>query len=138
MTLTYLYLPPASKLPNLSNLKPFRAVIIVESDVTEQWQELVSTWLVKSGCFYMMAWGKESSTWYDSVKMANLVEVNFANISDEKLVMTTWHERETLKNVFNFSKYCAFHEQVDLENTILVHISHENREQELLIDYLDA
>jgi hypothetical protein len=38
----YLQLKPGSTLPDISNLNPFRSVVIVEEMVTLEWQERVS------------------------------------------------------------------------------------------------
>src|SRR5689334_494931 len=110
----YLQLKPESDLPNVSPLAPFRCVVIIEEIVTPEWQAKVSSWLVKSGCLYMMAWGKECGTWDDSVDYANLERFNHGDIPDENFVMTTWHADETLIEVFWFSKHSAFHPSVEI------------------------
>jgi hypothetical protein len=52
--------------------------------------------------------------------------------------MTTWHEKESLNDVFWFSKNNAFHPTVELQHTVILHISRNNREQELLAAYASA
>jgi hypothetical protein len=131
----YLQLKPESTLPEISSLKPFRCVIIIEETVTPEWQEQVSNWLVKSGCLWMMAWGKECDTWDDSVDYANLKEFNYGDIPEEKSVMTTWHANDSLMEVFWFSKHSAFHPQVEIRNTLLLHISNSSKMQEFLDKY---
>jgi hypothetical protein len=138
MITKYLQLKPESDFPDISELRPFRSVIIVDENVTSDWQSLVSAWLVKSGCLYMMAWGKECKTWDDSVDYANLEEFNFGDIPEEKFVMTTWHEDEPLKEVFWFAKHSAFHPTEELQNTLILHISSMNKEKELLLEYESA
>ena len=49
--------------------------------------------------------------------------------------MTTWHENEPLKDVFFFSKHNALHPKVELKNTLLLHISNSNKENEFLNEY---
>ena len=131
----YLQILPNSVLPKITKLNPFRAIIIIEEHVAENWQTEVSEWLVSSGCLYTMAWGKNCSSWDDSVDYANLEEFDFGEIPKEKFVLTTWHENEPLKEVFHFSKYNAFHLTVEIKNTLLLHISKTNKELELLKDY---
>ena len=136
MTITYLLLNPKSLLPDISVLSPFRSVVIIDEVVPSDWQSLVSAWLVKSGCMYMIAWGKDSSTWDDSVDFANLKEFEFADIPGDKFVMTMWrNEDELLREVFWFSKNVAFHPVVELLNTLILHVSSMNREIELLSEY---
>lgn len=86
----------------------------------------------------MMAWGNECSSWDDSVDIANLEEFNFDEIPEAKFVMTTWHEKVPLKEVFWFAKHNAFHPTVDLENTLILDISSANREKQFLVEYNDA
>lgn len=138
MVTKYLQLKPGSELPQISALKPFRAVVIIEEESTLEWQNLVSTWLVKSGCLYMMAWGLGCSTWDDSVDFANLAAFNYGDIPDDESVMTTWHEDEPLSEVFGFAKNSAFHPTVELCNTLILQISSESKEKELLSEYVGA
>ena len=119
----YIQLQPGSALPDISDLSPFRSVVVIEESVTPEWLAQVSDWLVKSGCLYMMAWGKECSTWDDSVDTANLEIFNYKNIPDDKFVMTTWHEDELLKEVFWFSKHSADHPEIEISSTLVLHIS---------------
>lgn len=136
----YLHLKPETPPPTIAALPPFRAVVIIEANVTPEWQSLVSSWLVKSGCLYMMAWGVNCSSWDDSVDMANGEQFNFASIPEDKFVLTTWHTDEPLEEVFWYSKNNALHSysSVELERTVLLHISANNRERELLKAYADA
>ena len=138
MTVKYLQLEPTSEVPDISALNPFRAVVIVEENVSLEWQIQISNWLVSSGCLYMMAWGLNCVTWDDSVDLANLEQFNHGDIPDEKLVITTWHENEPLKEVFWFSKHSAFHPDVDIKNNLLLHISKQNNEKYLLDKYTKA
>ena len=84
---------------------------------------------------YMMAWGKDCSSWDDSVDLANLKDFNFEEIPDEKFVMTTWHNNEPLEEVFWFSKRSAFHPNIEMQDTLIIHISDQNNEQGLLTRY---
>jgi hypothetical protein len=138
MVMQYLQLEPGSNPPDISALKPFRTVVIVDDKPTSEWQAQVSEWLVRSGCLYMMAWGKECSSWDDSVDSANLEEFDFGDIPEDKFVMTTWHENDSLRDVFWFSKNNAFHPTVELQNTVILHISWNNREKELLAGHAGA
>ena len=138
MIARYLQLKAESELPDISALSPFRAVIVIDEIVTSEWQTRVSNWLVKSGCLYMMAWGIDSSTWDNSVDIANLQEFDYEDIPEDKFVMTTWHEEESLREVFWFSKNNAFHPTVHLSNTLILHVSSKNKEKDFLSKYADA
>jgi hypothetical protein len=134
----YLHVKPGAVLPDAPRLAPFRAVIIAEAQVSPDWQAAASDWLVQSGCLYAMAWGVNSSSWDDSVDVANMEQFDFKEIPQDRFVMTTWHEDETLAEVFWFSKNNAFHPTVDLENTLLLHIATEEREKEVVRSYAEA
>lgn len=135
MPVTYIHLAPDSTALNGLAEGPSRVVLIAEAQVTPTWQHQVSQWLVERGCVYMMAWGQDCSTWDDSVDMANLEQFDFEPIPEERFVMTTWHEKETLQEVFWFSENCARHPVVEATRTVLLHISAEPREVELLGAY---
>jgi hypothetical protein len=130
----YLHLEPESTLPDMHN-EPTRTVVIIEANVSPVWQEMVSNWIVRSGCLYMMAWGIECSSWDDSVDWANIDKYGEGPIPDDGFVATTWHSDETLANVFWFSKNCATHPVVDLKRTMILDISNESRKVQLLKAY---
>jgi hypothetical protein len=111
---------------------------MVEKSVSPEWQEQVSDWLVKSGCKYMMAWGKKCSSWDDSVDLAILKKFNYGDIPDDNFVMTTWHEDEPLKEVFWYAKNNAVHHTIEVENTLLLHISLDSKELEYLNEFSKA
>ncbi len=112
--------------------------MVIEEEVSPEWQAMVSTWLVASGCLYMMAWGIGCSSWDDSVDMANLEAFNFGEIPESRFVMTTWHDDEPLSEVFWFAKENANHPAEELQATVLLHISAVPREAELLASYAAA
>ena len=113
-------------------------IVVVEAEVSPEWRSLVSCWIVRSGCLYMMAWGVECSSWDDSVDRANLEEFRFGDIPEDRFVVTTWHADESLAEVFRFSKNNAFHPTVELQQTVLLHTAAESKEHELLAAYAQA
>jgi hypothetical protein len=133
----YLWLPSGAAPPDLP-IGPFRAVIVIEEPVEPDWRNRVSEWLVKSGCLYMVAWGHECSAWDDSVDWANLDEFGFGEIPEERFVLTSWHEKETLAEAFWFAANCAFHSTVDLPITLIIHVSELPGEAEMLELYRKA
>src|SRR5262245_34396577 len=87
----YLHLEPGAAPPRLDGRAPFKAVVVIDSDVTPAWQTQVSEWLVRSGCRYMMAWGRKCSDWDTSVDQASLAIFGYGKIPESEFVMTTWH-----------------------------------------------
>ena len=131
----YVHIEPGATPPTIGSAQPFRAVVIIESDVSREWQSSISDWLVQSGCLYMMAWGENCNSWEDSVDRANIKQFKPAEIPDSEFVMTTSHEREPMEEVLWFSKNNAFHPTVMLKRTVLVHISLHSKQDELLKAY---
>src|SRR5215213_4311350 len=115
----YVRVAPEGDMPDVA-ASPARVVVIAESAVSPFWQARVSTWLARSGCLYMMAWGENCSSWDDSVDVANLEEFNFGEIPDDRFIMTTWHTDEPLREVFWFSKHNATHPTVEIDRTVLL------------------
>jgi hypothetical protein len=129
---TYLHLRPGDIPPRLENLAPFKAIVVVEDEVMPEWQAMVSEWLVRSGCRYMMAWGLRCSEWDDSVDLANLRGFDFGEVPEDEFVMTTWHETDSLHETFWFSERVAMHPSLNLEQTYVIHISPNERATDLL------
>lgn len=75
----------------------------------------------------MMAWGKDCGSWDDSVDWANLETFDFRDIPDNEFVMTTWHENESLQEVFRFAKEMAHHPAVKLDNVLILHVGAEEK-----------
>lgn len=135
--MTYLRLEPGSMVPKIT-YGPSRMVVVVEEDVSDEWRARVSDWIVRSGCLYMMAWGINCSSWDDSVNWANIDEFGIKSIPEASFVVTTWHDDEPLGEVFWYSKNCALHSVVNLERTIILHISKQERSDEFLLAYAAA
>ena len=132
-TAHYFRIAPPEVLPDVAFLAPFKAIVVLEAAYTEEWQNEVSAWLVASGCRYMMAWGPNCTAWDDSVDWADR-EARNLDPDDQKIVMTTWHDDETLESVFWFSQFCAnfSYDDVELTNALILHVSNEERRSELL------
>lgn len=138
MTTSYLHLPPGCGLPRIGSSGPFKAVLVLEQTVADDWQNRVSEWLVRSGCLYMMAWGVECSSWDDSVDWAKLAVNGYDDIPDDRFVMTTWHDNEPLAETFWFAGHAACHPTVALDQIAIIDIGPVNRESSLIEAYRAA
>lgn len=74
--LTYIHLPPGSPFPELPCLRT-RVVVVVDAEVSQEWQMLASKWIIDIGCMYMMAWGIDCTSWDDSVDYAHLEKYDY-------------------------------------------------------------
>jgi hypothetical protein len=117
------------ELPSVEEFSPYKAVVIVDLDCEQSWQKKVSEWLVSSCCKYMMAWGKDCSSWDDSVDNAFIQLSGWTELPN---LLTTWHDDEPLSEVFEFCKYSAMHEECELDSTLIVHISDVNQKEIML------
>ena len=134
----YVHLRAGTEPPQQAWSAPFRAVVIAEGEVSPEWRTKVSAWLVNSGCLYMSAWGTDCSAWDTSVDIANIEACGYGEIPEDKFVMTTWHENESLAEAFWFAKNNAHHPTLNLQNTVLVHVAHSERRNELLASFTEA
>lgn len=134
----YLNLRPEDALPQIDHLSPFVAIVVIEDEVSQIWQWEVSRWLVLSSCRYVLAWGLDCSSWDDSVDEANLEAFDYEDIPEDKIVMTTLHEDEDLDEVFWFAKHRAAHPVVTLNTTLILHISTENKKDEMEAAFAQA
>jgi hypothetical protein len=133
----YLHLKPGQTPPEMRG-GPFKAVVVIDEPVASEWRHLVSAWLVRCGCLYMMAWGPDCSLWDDSVDHANLAEFDYADIPDDKFVMTTWHDKEPLSEALWYAAHNAHHPDVVLRRTLIVDIAQGDRRKQLLAEYDQA
>lgn len=118
--------------------RPFRAVLIAEQSVEQTWRDQVAAWLVESGCLYVVSWGVDCEAWHDSVDWAVLDAFDFGEVPDDRFVMTTWHDKEPLAEALWFAGYCASHPDIDLGETIIVHVAQAERRADFLDAYWDA
>lgn len=129
----YVRIAPGETLPNIAQHAPLKAVVVLQSEYPNDWQNEVSDWLVQSGCRYMMAWGPNCTTWDDSVDWADMRARNYED-DDSAFVMTTWHDKESLESVFWYARFCAMfsYDDVELPETVIVDVSQTDHQTELL------
>ena len=108
----YHQLLPGAPPPLNPPARPYRAAVVVEAAVTDEFRNAIAEWLVKTGCLYMVAWGDQCSEWDDAVDWVNLEDTNFEEIPDDRFVMTTWHAQESLAESIWFAKHVALHPHV--------------------------
>ena len=131
--ITYLRISEREALPSIDRFGPFRAVVVLDGEYSDAWQDEVSKWLVDGGCLYMMAWGPDCSSWDDSVDLAQIRKFLPDEAPEEDFVLTTWHDDEPLEEVFWFSQFCAYDPYDLINNTLIVHVGRSNRRDEFLV-----
>lgn len=138
MNIQYLRLQSGNPLPAPDGFARYKAIVVIEDVVEPDWQAAVSKWLAEPGSLYMMALGKDCNSWNDGVDFANLDQFGHDEIPDDKIIMTTWHEDESLQEVVWFAKFSAHHPTVELKNVLFLHIGSANRQSEFEALYRHA
>ena len=134
----YLRISEGEPLPDVSGYAPFRAVIAAEIQTSTQWRNEVGDWLVRQGCLFAMAWGQDCSHWHDAVDWANIMAFDPNPVPDEAHVMTTWHEDQSLEEVFWEAQFCANDPRGHIEHSLIVHVGSVDSASEFLALYAQA
>ncbi len=99
-----LHLEPPYKMAIPRFGKPFVAVVVACGPaLTPCTQAEISAQLVANYCRFMLAWGINASSWDDSVDYAFLATNPDYNPPDDRHVITTWHDDETIEDVIWFA-----------------------------------
>lgn len=134
----YFCLSPDDLLVQPGQSEPTRFLLIAEETTSQQYKGSIAKTLVRGNCLYFLAWGSECEAWHDAVDAANYGLFEFKSIPDERLIATTWHHDEPLSEVFWFAKKQAFHPEVELRRTVLLHVSRVPQERKFLGEYAAA
>jgi hypothetical protein len=129
----YLYLPIDTPVLIPKKLTKFKCLILIEREVGDRYRNDVSDVLVEAGCLYSMAWGIDCTLWDDSVDYA-CIRYHGVVPLDDKFVMTTWHDDETLQETVEFAKHCTEYSDVKLDDILVLDFS--NQEREVFIEKL--
>ncbi|GEM_PF-235743 len=130
----YLRLTEETEIPTIAE-RPRRVVIVSEMTTTPEWMNSVVEWILEAGCLYAVAWGIDCEAWHDAIDWANLERFDFEDIPDEHFIMTTWHADEGLADALWFARECAYHDDVDLEEVIILHIAAHDRGPQIVSLY---
>lgn len=133
----YIHLRPEDAPPDLMNA-PYRTVIIASQVVSEDWLNRIAQWVVAIGSLYVVAWGVDCEKWHDGVDWAVLEVFDFGEIPDDRFVMTTWHSNEPISEAFWYAGHCAVHSDVELTETIILHVAVEAQSAAMLQTYRDS
>jgi hypothetical protein len=131
----YLQLIADAPIPLFPRMQTCRAVIISEAEASAEWQNKVGDKLIAAGCRFMMAWGKQASAWDDAVDWALLAAHDFGKIAPQDRTYTTWHDNESLDEVFAFCKHSVEHPWGRIDEVLLLHIGAKDKSSEMLRRY---
>ena len=80
-------------------------LIINRKDILYREQKDLSDRIVASGCRYAVCFGFECSSWDDSIDYAFIFSDPNLNPPDDRFVMTTWHENESIEDVVEYFRW---------------------------------
>ncbi len=126
-----------NQLPAVLDYMPTTFLVISTTSVSPEWRFRLSQWMVEAGCHLMLAWGVDCSLWDDAVDEAD-IDFWDCEVPNEHLILTTWHDNESLDEVMFFAKHGLRHAHTPSERTILLHISDVAGEDHLLACYANA
>jgi hypothetical protein len=106
-------------IPILEINAPFVCLIYSDQETTSEEMMKVTEWLISSECRYAVCAGKDCETWHDAIDSADIL---FEHNSDE-LVMTSWHEKETIDEVVWFWLNLTNFDDITFENYLALIIS---------------
>ena len=128
----YIQLTEINEIPNISAFSPFKALLVIEDEVSKSRQRQISDWLVEMGGLCLTLCGVGSEGWAKSIRQSNLDQVDIQSMEPEQFVMIVEFQNDIFRNVFWHAKKYAKHTHVKLSELVIVHISNENR----AVDYL--
>ena len=117
-------------LPDIEPFAPFKVVLAVEESVSPARRDEIADWLVASGGRYVMVCGSDGEEWIESIRQANLAEIDINEMKPEQFVMITPHSEEKLRHVFWHAKKVARHSHVKIRDILTLHIGQKNRSVE--------
>lgn len=98
------------------------AMLLVVHDTTirSEEQRHLSDQFVGQGCRYAVCAGHRCSSWDDSIDMAHLATDPNFEFRESTVVMTTWHEEESIEEVAEFFAYWARWDGFEPERFLVV------------------
>ncbi|EBA16821.1 hypothetical protein RSK20926_03414 [Roseobacter sp. SK209-2-6] len=123
----YVHLPADVPISIPTGMTRFKCLILIEREISNDYRNEVSAALVAAGCLYALAWGLDCSIWDDAVDWAFLEHYDYGEYPEDKFVMTTWHDNETLEETVDFAKHCTEYSNVKLDDILVLDFSKQER-----------
>ena len=112
--MNYIQLTENNENPDISGFSPFKALVVINSEVSKSRQRQIADWLVEIGGLCLIICGTNSKTWVNSIRQSNLNQVDIHSRQAEQFVMITDLRTERLRSVFWHAKKYAKHTHVKL------------------------
>ena len=115
----------------------FKCLVLIEREVGTDYRKEVSAALVAAGCLHALAWGLDCSLWDDAVDWAFLDYHGYGDYPEDKFVMTSWHDDETLEETVHFAKHCTTYSDVKLDDILVLDFTGRERGDYIAMLYAD-
>jgi hypothetical protein len=125
----YVHLPADVPISIPMEMTKFKCLLLIEREVSNDYKNEVSAALIAAGCLYALAWGLNCSVWHDAVDWAFLEHYDYGDYPEGKLVMTTWHDRDTLEEAVAFAKHCTKYSDVKLDDILVLDFTKHERSE---------
>jgi len=116
-------------------------VLLLHSDdrqVPTEEQAALAEQIVASGCRYVCCSGIACSNWHDAVDLAFIATDPNYHPPDERFIMTTWHERESVSDVAWFALHSTSFNDFVAERFLFVLLSPEPSRAEEFVAAVSA
>lgn len=122
---------------DVSNIKieaPYVCLIYSnQENVYNDEMEIISNWIISSGCRYAVCAGIHCSEWHDAIDIAYIVSDPNYSPPDSRFIMTSWHTGESLEEIVWFWLVLTNYDDNIFENFLLLTIGDsEDIEKEIM------
>lgn len=82
-------------------------LVVADTTVMDHERDDMSREIVRQGCRYAVCFGNNCSKWHDAIDLAFIYTDPYFSPPEEKHIMTTSHEHESLADVTFFFRTCT-------------------------------
>jgi len=98
-----------------------------QENVSDAEMMAVANWLLSSGCRYAVCAGIKCSEWHDAIDAADVIR----DPAGQNVVMTSWHENESIQDIVWFWLNATNFDDVVFENYLALFIGDSKANSEI-------
>ena len=80
-------------------------LVVADATITNDERDALSEEIVQQGCRYAVCTGSQCSKWDDSIDIAFIASDPNFSPPEERFIMTTWHENESMEDISDFFRW---------------------------------
>jgi len=107
-----------------------------DPSVTPEEQYSQSRELVAAGCKFALCAGINASSWHDAIDDAYLATDENYSPPDETMIMTTWHENESLAEVMWVALHCTDFDDHHFRKLLVLLVGPDSKVEQEVRSYL--